>query len=379
MQGLSASAFSKFGTTVSGNTETMSGFLTEGVYSIQFTNSGRLPLSLTWTIRQNTPKDSLLANGIGQGGVGVSIANNGSSMLGLLSVDPSLGGPLSGGGSAGFGPNAVAPSPSSPSTGSGSGGTSSTGNPTANPGFGGGFSVGPSFAPVSPGGVFFSVASLPVGRPSSQNDQVEAAGSGGIAMASNSTGLMQGIGYGQGRIGGFDRFGESLPGDPPVPAAPNNNGAMEVADQPASSSATQADEIALVNAEWLGRVGTFAADWLKLAPQTQEVASVTPGSEKPEMISAPLEARARTECRGFPEVGASRASEFRCPDLPWSRLRARPAVLADVPQVGRSHAKRHDPSQAWRRWVSSEVPTASSDRLDSQCRKTVSWIVARGP
>jgi hypothetical protein len=301
MLGISTTTFGKFGVSVKQGAETMSGFLTEGVYYLQFTNSGTTALELTWTIRQNTPKDSLLANGLGQGAGAVNVVNDGGSMLGLLSVDPSLGGPLSAGTSASFGPSSQGSTFSTTTPGSGVPGTSSPTSPTTNStSLPGGLSFGSGFAPAVPGGAFFTVASLPIGRPSTQNDQVEVAGPGATALASSSPGLLQGIGYGQSRVGAYDRFGESVPNDESAPLAPSApiNGAMEVAESPASG--TRADELALVSAEWLGRVGTFAADWLKPAPETQADAPVLPVEGKTGILPEEL---AANESTGRPSDG----------------------------------------------------------------------------
>ena len=314
MVGISSSTFAKFGVSVKQATESMNGILTSGVYYIQFTNTGTTALELTWTIRQNTPKDSLLANGLGQSPGAVSVVNNGGSMLGLLSVDPNLGGPLSAGGSANYGPNPQVSTPSAPSTGSGAAGTSfaisqttSTGVPTS------GFTVGPSFAPAIPGGAYFTVASLPVGMPSTQNDQVGVAGPGATALASSAPGLLQGIGYGQGRVGAYDRFGESVPNDESAPLAPSvpltpNNGAMEVAETPAHG--TRADELALVSTEWLGRVGTFAADWLKLAPEaSKEAAPVVPAAGLAEALPEALVSNESESAAGRPSRDGGRVEQ----------------------------------------------------------------------
>jgi hypothetical protein len=235
---------------------------------------------VSWTIRQNTPADSLINNGLGQ-----------SPALTLRFVDAIAGAPLAGGSPGDVGPVALTPGggPSSgtqgvngsftgpgsspgPGNGSGSGSTGDTSGFSTN-----GTSAG-VFSSLAPGGLTFTVASLPVGKPTTSTDAIGAVGPGSTALASSSSGLLQGIGYGQthGRSGRNDE--EIVPEDLPVLAP--INGAMADAMNPAEP---KADELALVTSDWIGRVGSFASEWLAFVPDSRPLGPVAPVDLEPGM------------------------------------------------------------------------------------------------
>src|SRR5262249_22726256 len=107
-------------------------YLKPGVYLLQFVNRGEGLIHLTWTMKQKTPWDALLDNGVGQG-----------PALNLRLVSPTSAGLSTGAPDGEEGPTAPTAPSGSPPTGPVGPTSPSTGGPTG--------PIGSGVTPTDPG------------------------------------------------------------------------------------------------------------------------------------------------------------------------------------------------------------------------------------
>ena len=228
-------------------------YLRAGVYILQIGNDGGSRETINFHMKQKTPAESILLNGVGQG-----------PALNLRLVNPTSADLSTQTSSSGYGPAATttAYGPQGPGTSVVLLASGVTATPVPNSNFGGATATNGN-ASNALGGVYVTVGNRLVGRPSTSSDHVSVVGpissEGATALASNGQGLLPGIDYGRSSHGKLsprkaDQIKGDSVGDPetPVPV----NGALVTNAEPLE---TPADQQVIATADFVTKLGERAS------------------------------------------------------------------------------------------------------------------------
>ncbi len=204
-----------------------------------------------------------------------------------------------------------------------------------------------------------TLAGVPVGVPLAQASHLAVVGpataSGSPALALNSTGLLQGINYGQGAtIGeaGAPIVGADAPTAVGVRAEPID-GAMVLGGRP---GAGDLDERSLAATDWFGRVEAALLDWFAPAPCADPALVAAAEAERAALMTDELAAETEEieEAHVAMPVGLAAASvlmmRLRRPLRLWLERRTKKGAGARTPShhaTGRPHRVRARKTSHW--------------------------------